>query len=66
MATSGTRDTARPMKPEFPLTALIVCLAPGTGVIRTPTTALGGGARRGLLAALGCTRGPALRPAPHA
>lgn len=43
------------MSAEFLLTALIVCLAPGIGVIYTLSTALGGGARRGLLAALGCT-----------
>lgn len=43
------------MSPEFLLTALIVCLAPGIGVIYTLSTALGGGTRRGLFAALGCT-----------
>ncbi|MCB1343020.1 MAG: LysE family translocator [Pseudooceanicola sp.] len=43
------------MTPEFLLTALIVCLAPGIGVIYTLSTALGGGLRRGLLAAVGCT-----------
>jgi len=40
---------------EFLATALIVCLAPGIGVIYTLSTALGGGLARGLWAALGCT-----------
>ena len=43
------------MSPEFLLTTLIVCLAPGIGVIYTLSVAIGGGARAGLLAALGCT-----------
>jgi len=40
---------------EFLVTALIVCVAPGIGVIYTLSTALGGGLRQGLWAALGCT-----------
>ena len=40
---------------EFLATALIVCVAPGIGVIYTLSTTLGGGLRRGLWAALGCT-----------
>ncbi|MEC7256864.1 MAG: LysE family translocator [Pseudomonadota bacterium] len=43
------------MSIEFLLTALIVCLTPGIGVIFTLSTALGGGLSRGLWAALGCT-----------
>ena len=43
------------MSVEFLLTALIVCLTPGIGVIFTLSTALGGGLSRGLWAALGCT-----------
>lgn len=43
------------MSPEFLVTALIVCLAPGIGVLYTLSTALGAGTKRGLLAALGCT-----------
>lgn len=43
------------MSPEFLLTAFVVCLAPGIGVIYTLSVAIGGGARAGLLAAVGCT-----------
>ena len=43
------------MTPDFLITALIVCLAPGIGVIYTLSMALGGGLSRGLWAALGCT-----------
>jgi threonine/homoserine/homoserine lactone efflux protein len=43
------------MSPEFLLTAFIVCLAPGIGVVYTLSVALGGGTRAGLLAAVGCT-----------
>ncbi|WP_417279651.1 LysE family translocator [Celeribacter sp.] len=40
---------------EFLLTAFIVCLAPGIGVIFTLSTTLGRGLRAGLWAVLGCT-----------
>lgn len=43
--------------PEFLLTALIVVLIPGTGVIYTVTTGLFQGRRAALAAALGCTLG---------
>lgn len=43
------------MSPEFLMTALIVCLAPGIGVIYTLSVALGQGRVMGLWAALGCT-----------
>lgn len=43
------------MSPEFLLTAFIVCLSPGIGVVYTLSAAMGGGARAGLWAALGCT-----------
>jgi len=43
--------------PEFLLTSLIVVLIPGTGVIYTVTTALVGGWRAGIAAAIGCTCG---------
>ncbi|SIS59646.1 LysE family translocator [Phaeovulum vinaykumarii] len=43
------------MSPEFLLTALVVCLAPGIGVLYTLSMTLGGGLRAGLWAALGCT-----------
>jgi len=42
------------MSPEFLLTALVVCLAPGIGVIYTLSMSLGGGLRQGLFAATGC------------
>ena len=40
------------MSPEFLLTAFIVCVSPGIGVIYTLSMTLGGGLRAGLLAAL--------------
>lgn len=43
------------MSPEFLLTAFIVCLSPGIGVVYTLSVTLGGGFRAGLWAALGCT-----------
>ncbi len=45
------------MSPEFLLTALIVVLAPGTGVIYTIGTGLTLGNRAALVAAFGCTLG---------
>ena len=42
---------------QFLLTALVVCLAPGTGVIYTLATGLGHGRRAAIAAALGCTFG---------
>jgi len=45
------------MSTEFLLTALIVVLLPGTGVLYTLATALGLGARASIIAALGCTLG---------
>ena len=44
--------------PAFLLTALAVCLVPGTGVVYVLATTLGRGRRAGLAAALGCTFGP--------
>ncbi|MEZ5753112.1 MAG: LysE family translocator [Paracoccaceae bacterium] len=43
------------MTPEFLLTAFIVCLAPGVGVIYTLSTTLGRGMTSGLWAVAGCT-----------
>lgn len=43
------------MTPEFLLTAFIVCVTPGIGVIYTLSMTLGGGFRAGIWAALGCT-----------
>lgn len=42
---------------EFLATSLVVVLVPGTGVVYTVASALAGGRRRGLLAAVGCTLG---------
>lgn len=43
------------MSIEFLLTAFVVCLAPGIGVVYTLSVTLGQGLRGGLWAALGCT-----------
>ena len=43
------------MSPEFVLTAFIVCITPGIGVVYTLSMTLGGGLRAGLWATLGCT-----------
>ncbi|MFD1797616.1 LysE family translocator [Paracoccus aurantiacus] len=40
---------------DYLLTAFIVCLAPGIGVVYTLSTTLGGGFRAGLWASVGCT-----------
>ena len=45
------------MTVQFLLTALVVVLIPGTGVIYTLAIALGQGARASVFAALGCTLG---------
>ena len=42
---------------QFPITALVVVIAPGTGVIYTLALGLGQGSRASVLAALGCTLG---------
>lgn len=43
------------MSPEFLLTAFVVCITPGIGVVYTLSVTLGGGFRAGLWATLGCT-----------
>ncbi len=43
------------MSPEFLLTAFIVCITPGIGVVYTLSMTLGGGFRAGLWASVGCT-----------
>lgn len=45
------------MSVEFLLTSLVVALIPGTGVVYTVSSSIGGGWRRGLFAAIGCTLG---------
>lgn len=42
---------------EFLLTSLVVVLIPGSGVVYTVSSSIGGGWRRGLFAAVGCTLG---------
>lgn len=42
---------------QFLLTAFVVCIAPGTGVIYTLALGLGQGRRAAIMAALGCTFG---------
>ncbi len=42
---------------EFLLTSLVVAAIPGTGVVYTVSTSIGGGWRRGFVAAIGCTLG---------
>jgi threonine/homoserine/homoserine lactone efflux protein len=42
---------------EFLVTSFLVALIPGTGVVYTVSSAIGGGWRRGLFAAIGCTLG---------
>ncbi len=43
------------LSPEFLLTAFIVCLTPGIGVVYVLSVTLGGGFRAGAWATLGCT-----------
>jgi threonine/homoserine/homoserine lactone efflux protein len=45
------------MSVEFLLTSLVVAAIPGTGVVYTVSSSIGGGWRRGLFAAIGCTLG---------
>ncbi len=45
------------MSIEFLLTSLVVVLIPGTGVVYTVSSSMGGGWRHGLFAAVGCTLG---------
>ena len=45
------------MSVEFLLTSLVVVLIPGTGVVYTVSSSIGGGRRRGMFAAFGCTLG---------
>jgi hypothetical protein len=52
----GTTSLAS-MSVEFLLTSLVVVLIPGTGVVYTVSSSIGGGWRRGLFAAIGCTLG---------
>ena len=49
--------TSSRMSISFLLTSLIVCLAPGTGVLYTLAVALSRGSRASIAAAFGCTLG---------
>lgn len=42
---------------EFLLTSLVVAVVPGTGVVYTVSSSIGGGWRHGFFAAIGCTSG---------
>jgi threonine/homoserine/homoserine lactone efflux protein len=42
---------------EYLLTSLVVVVVPGTGVVYTISSSIGGGWRRGFFAAIGCTLG---------
>jgi threonine/homoserine/homoserine lactone efflux protein len=56
--TGHSRTATLPgMTVEFLLTSLVVVLIPGTGVLYTVSSSIGGGRRRGLFAAVGCTLG---------
>lgn len=45
------------MSVEFLFTSLVIAVIPGTGVVYTLASSLGGGLRRGLVASFGCTLG---------
>jgi threonine/homoserine/homoserine lactone efflux protein len=45
------------MSVEFLLTSFVVAAIPGTGVVYTIASSIGGGWRRGLFATIGCTLG---------
>ena len=45
------------MSVEFVLTSFVVAAIPGTGVVYTIASSIGGGWRRGLFATIGCTLG---------
>jgi threonine/homoserine/homoserine lactone efflux protein len=40
---------------EYLLTAFVICVSPGIGVVYTLSSTLGGGMRAGIWASLGCT-----------
>jgi threonine/homoserine/homoserine lactone efflux protein len=53
----GIRLGLREIPLAFLLTSLVVAAIPGTGVFYTVSSSIGGGFRRGVLAAFGCTLG---------
>ena len=58
LLTGPPETTSLPgMSVEFLLTSLVVILIPGTGVIYTLSSSIGGGRLRGLFAAIGCALG---------
>jgi threonine/homoserine/homoserine lactone efflux protein len=56
-AAAGARAWVDAGPADFLVTSVVVALVPGTGVVYTVSSALGGGWRRGLLATIGCTLG---------
>ena len=54
---AATRLGSGGVSAEFVATSLVVAAVPGTGVVYTVSSAIGGGWRRGLFAAIGCTLG---------
>ena len=56
-AVLGIVQSGGELSPEFLATSFIVVLVPGTGVVYTVSSSLGGGGRRGCVAAVGCTLG---------
>lgn len=54
---AATRLGSGGVSAEFVATSLVVAAIPGTGVVYTVSSAIGGGWRRGLFAAIGCTLG---------
>jgi threonine/homoserine/homoserine lactone efflux protein len=55
--TVGPGRSPRGVSAEFLVTSLIVVMIPGTGVVYTLSHGIGGGRRRGVFAAIGCTLG---------
>lgn len=53
----GSELGLREISLAFLLTSLVVAVIPGTGVFYTVSSSIGGGFRRGVLAAFGCTLG---------
>jgi threonine/homoserine/homoserine lactone efflux protein len=51
------RLSAGDVSVDFLVTSLVVALVPGTGVVYTVSSSIGGGWRRGFFAAVGCTFG---------
>ena len=57
MTGAGTETSLPGVSLEFLVTSLVVVLVPGAGVVYTVSSSIGGGRRRGMIAAVGCTLG---------